>query len=107
MIRVIIFIYLISFLIFQVNITFPKSKFQRSTNVGERKHIVFSTEMRKKHGINPGDKLLVISYPLPNGACSNILVESSVLNRVLSEMTEQIGQIMEAHSKDKNNDITE
>lgn len=107
MIRVIIFIYLISLLIFQVNITFPKSESQRITNVGERKQIVFSNEMRKKHRINIGDKLLVISYPLPNGACTNMLVESNVLNRILSEMTEQIGQILEAHSKEKDNDITE
>lgn len=85
---------------------FPKPEFQGSTTVGERGQIVLPAEMRKKHSINPGDKLLVISYPLPNGACTIMLVESSVLNQVLSEMTEQIGQILEAHSKEENNDIT-
>lgn len=85
---------------------FPKPEFQGSTTVGERGQIVLPAEMRKKHEINPGDKLLVISYPLPNGACTIMLVESSVLNQVLSEMTEQIGQILEAHSKEENNDIT-
>jgi AbrB family looped-hinge helix DNA binding protein len=86
---------------------FPKPEFQGSTTVGERGQIVLPAEMRKKHGINPGDKLLVISYPLPNGEYTIMLVESSVLNQVLSDMTEQIGQILEAHGKEEKNDTKE
>ena len=87
-----------------VSILFPKPEFQGSTTVGERGQIVLPADMRKKHGIKPGDKLLVISNPLPNGAWSIMLVESSVLNQVLSDMTEQIGQILEAHGKEENNE---
>ncbi len=85
---------------------FPKPEFQGSTTVGERGQIVLPSEMRKKHGIKPGDKLLVISNPLPNGAWTIMLVESSVLNQVLSDMTEQIGQILEAHGKKENKDTS-
>ena len=86
---------------------FPKPEFQGSTTVGERGQIVLPAETRKKHGIKPGDKLLVISNPLPNGAWAIMLMESSVLNQVLSDMTEQIGQILEAHGKEENNDTIE
>lgn len=86
---------------------FPKPEFQGSTTVGERGQIVLPAEMRKNHGINPGDKLLVISYPLPNDAWSIMLIESSVLNQVLSDMTEQIGQILAAHGKEESDDTQE
>ena len=68
MIRMKILIY--GFLLFSllVSIMFPKPEFQGSTTVGERGQIVLPAELRKKHGIKPGDKLLVISNPLPNGA---------------------------------------
>ncbi|UCG70920.1 MAG: AbrB/MazE/SpoVT family DNA-binding domain-containing protein [Thermoplasmata archaeon] len=86
---------------------FPKPEFQGSTTVGERGQIVLPAEMRKKHDIKPGDKLLVISNPLPNGAWAIMLMESSVLNQFLSDMTEQIGQILEAHGKEENDDTSE
>jgi AbrB family looped-hinge helix DNA binding protein len=86
---------------------FPKPEFQGSTTVGERGQIVLPAEMRKKHGIKPGDKLLVISNPLPNGAWAIMLMESSVLNQILSDMTEQIGQILEAHGKEENDHSSE
>jgi AbrB family looped-hinge helix DNA binding protein len=107
MILVIIFIYLIYPFLPQVIVMFPKPEFQGSTTVGERGQIVLPAEMRKKYGIKAGDKLLVISNPLPNGAWTIMLVESSVLNQFLSEMTKQIGQILEAHGKKENNDIIE
>ena len=83
---------------------FPKPEFQGSTTVGERGQIVLPADMRKKHGIKPGDKLLVISNPLPNGAWAIMLMESSVLNQVLKDMTENIGKILEAHGKEENNE---
>ncbi len=83
---------------------FPKPEFQGSTTVGERGQIVLPADMRKKHGIKPGDKLLVISNPLPNGAWAIMLMESSVLNQVLKDMTENIGKILEAHDKEENNE---
>ena len=86
---------------------FQKPEFQGSTTVGERGQIVLPAGMRKKHGIKPGDKLLVISNPLPNGAWAIMLIESNVLNQVLSDMTEQIEQILEAHGKEDNGDTTE
>jgi len=86
---------------------FPKPEFQGSTTVGERGQIVLPAEMRKKHGIKPGDKLLVISNPLPNGAWAIMLMESSVLNQVLKDMTENIGKILKAHDKEEKSDSTE
>ncbi len=107
MIRMIIFIYLIYPFLPLVIVLFQKPEFQGSTTVGERGQIVLPAEMRKKHGIKPGDKLLVISNPLPNGAWAIMLIESSVLNQVLSDMTEHIGQILEAHDKEENSDTPE
>lgn len=83
---------------------FPKHEFQGSTTVGERGQIVLPAETRKKHGINAGDKLLVISHPLPTGAWAITLIESSVLNQLLTEMTEHIGQILDAHGKEESED---
>lgn len=107
MLLMIIFISLICPFLPLVIVMFPNPEFQGSTTVGERGQIVLPAEMRKKHGIKPGDKLLVISNPLPNGAWAIMLIESSVLNQVLSDMTEQIGQILEAHGKEEKNDIPE
>jgi AbrB family looped-hinge helix DNA binding protein len=92
------------FLLFRllVSILFPKPEFQGSTTVGERGQIVLPAEVRKKHGIKPGDKLLVISNPLPHGAWAIMLMEGSVLNQVLKEMTENIGKILEEHGKEEN-----
>jgi AbrB family looped-hinge helix DNA binding protein len=86
---------------------FPKPEFQGSTTVGERGQIVLPAEMRKKLGINPGDKLLVISNPMPDGAWSIILMESTVLNQLLSDMREQIGRILEAEGKEDSGDYEE
>ena len=91
----------------EVILMFQKPEFQGSTTVGERGQIVLPAEMRKKHGIKPGDKLLVISNPLPNGAWIIMLIESSVLNRVFADMTESIGKILEAHDKEENGDTRE
>jgi AbrB family looped-hinge helix DNA binding protein len=90
-----------------VSILFPKPEFQGSTTVGERGQIVLPAELRKKHGIKPGDKLLVISNPLPNGASVIMLMESSVLNQVFKDMTEHIGKILEAHDKEEKEDKIE
>ena len=86
---------------------FPKPEFQGSTTVGERGQIVLPAELRKKHGIKPGDKLLVISNPLPNGASVIMLMESSVLNQVFKDMTEHIGKILEASDREEKNDSSE
>lgn len=90
-----------------MSILFPKPEFQGSTTVGERGQIVLPAEMRKKHGIKPGDKLLVISNPLPNGAWAIMLMESSVLNRVFKDMSENIGRILEASDKEEKNESSE
>jgi AbrB family looped-hinge helix DNA binding protein len=86
---------------------FPTHEFQGSTTVGERGQIVLPAEMRKKHGIKPGDKLLVISHYLPNGSWSIMLIESSVLNQVLTDMTEHIGKILEAQDSEDSSDTAE
>jgi AbrB family looped-hinge helix DNA binding protein len=84
-----------------VNVMFQKPEFQGSTTVGERGQIVIPAEMRKKHEIKPGDKLLVISHTLPNGGWAIMLVESSVLNQLFTDMTEHIGEILEATNKEE------
>lgn len=91
----------------QVSILFPKPEFQGSTTVGERGQIVLPAEVRKKHGIKPGDKLLVISNPLPHGVWAIMLMEGSVLNQVLKEMTENIGRILEEQGKEEESDSSE
>ena len=101
----VIYVFLLFLLL--VSILFPKPEFQGSTTVGERGQIVLPAEMRKKHGIKPGDKLLVISNPLPNGAWAIMLMESSVLNQVFKDMTENIGKILEARDKEEKGDKTE
>lgn len=93
-------IYLFHLFLSVVIIMFPTHEFQGSTTVGERGQIVLPAEMRKKHGIKPGDKLLVISHYLPNGSWSIMLVESSVLNQVLTDMNEHIGKILEAQGSE-------
>ena len=98
----VIYVFLLFLLL--VSILFPKPEFQGSTTVGERGQIVLPAEMRKKHGIKPGDKLLVISNPLPNGAWAIMLMESSVLNQVFKDMTENIGKILEARDKEEKED---
>ncbi len=80
---------------------FQKPEFQGSTTVGERGQIVLPAEMRKKHGIKPGDKLLVISHSLPHGAWAIMLIESSVLNHLFTELTENMGKILEATNKEE------
>lgn len=87
-----------------VILMFQKPEFQGSTTVGERGQIVLPAEMRKSHGIKPGDKLLVISHPLPHGNWAIMLIESSVLDQVFTDMTESIGKIIEAQKKEDNND---
>lgn len=91
------------FLLFShlVSILFPKPEFQGSATVGERGQIVLPAEVRKKHGIKPGDKLLVISNPLPNGSAIIMLMESSVLNQMFQDMTDNIGRILEAHGMEE------
>lgn len=88
-----------------VIILFPKPEFQGSTTVGERGQVVLPAELRKKHGIKPGDKLLVISNTLPNGSSIIMLMEGSVLNQFLRDMTEHMEEIMKAQDQgqeDKN-----
>jgi hypothetical protein len=50
---------------------------------------------------------LVISNPLPHGAWAIMLMEGSVLNQVLKEMTENIGKILEEHDKEEKSDSSE
>jgi len=81
---------------------FPRPEFQGSTTVGERGQIVLPAEMRKKHGIKHGDKLLVISNPLPNGGWAIMLMESSMLNQFFQDLNEHFGEILRAqHNEEK------
>ena len=104
MIRMKSIIYRFLLFSFLVSVLFPKPEFQGSTTVGERGQIVLPAEVRKKHGIKPGDKLLVISNPLPHGVWAIMLMDGSVLNQALKEWTENIGQILEAHDKEQSDD---
>jgi AbrB family looped-hinge helix DNA binding protein len=83
---------------------FPKPEFQGSTTVGERGQVVLPAEVRKKHGIKPGDKLLVISNTLPNGSSIIMLMEGSVLNQIFKDMTEHMEEIIKAQDEDRKAD---
>lgn len=89
---------------FRVKVLFPKPEFQGSTTVGERGQIVLPAELRKKHGIKHGDKLLVISNPLPNGSSIIMLMESNVLNQFFQDLTEHFTEILKAKDMEEQGD---
>lgn len=80
---------------------FHKPEFYGSATVGERGQIVLPAELRKKVGIKAGDKILVLGKEGPEGTWSVILVESSVLKKMFSRMTEDLGRIFEGQEGDE------
>ncbi len=75
---------------------FPQMEFYGSTTVGERGQVVLPAEVRKKFGIEPGQKLLVLGPKDMDGIWAITLVESSVLSTVFSKMSKSFGQIMQS-----------
>ena len=77
---------------------FPKMEFYGSTTVGERGQVVLPAEVRKKFGIEAGQKLLVLGPKDKDNVWAVTLVESSVLSHVFGEISERFGQIMEGQN---------
>ncbi len=60
-------------------------EFFGSTGIGEKGQVVVPAELRKKYGIKPGDKFLVLAGKR-NGAWGIILVKSDLLSKAVNEM---------------------
>lgn len=70
-----------------MNPMFQAPEFHGSTTVGERGQAVLPAALRKKFGILPGDKLLVMAMEMPDGKTGGIiLVKAEVLDNLLSDM---------------------
>lgn len=60
-------------------------KYYGSTVIGEKGQVVVPTELRKKFGIEPGDKFLVLAGE-KMGAWGILLVKADVLSKVVEKM---------------------
>jgi len=72
---------------------FEKPEFYGNTLVGERGQIVLPASMRKKFGIKPGDKLLVLGME-QMGNWGVFLVKAEVLSLMLEKFGENIDQVL-------------
>ena len=77
--------------------------FYGTATVGERGQVVIPSEARKKFGINPGDKMLVIGHPTGNGV---VLCKIDAMREVFSTLLAELEKIeskVEVSSEDINN----
>jgi len=71
-----------------------KPEFYGSATVGERGQIVLPAELRKKFGINAGDKLLVLGHNHMDFWNVHI-VKAEVLGKMMELINRDIRQILE------------
>ena len=64
---------------------FEGMEYYGSTVIGEKGQVVVPAEIRKKFGIEPGEKFLVLAGE-KMGAWGIILVKADVLSRVMKKM---------------------
>lgn len=64
---------------------FEALEYHGDTVIGERGQVVVPAETRKKFGLKPGDKLLVLAGE-KMGAWGIILVNADVLSKVVGKM---------------------
>ncbi len=72
--------------------------FYGTATVGERGQVVIPSEARKKFGINPGDKVLVLSHP--SGMSGVILCKIDAMREVFSSMLAELERIESKESGD-------
>ena len=70
--------------------TFEMPEFYGSTTVGERGQIVLPANVRKKLGIKPKDKILVMGMPDMQGI---VLVKFEVIGEFLDQMDRSIKEM--------------
>jgi AbrB family looped-hinge helix DNA binding protein len=61
-----------------------------TATVGDRGQVVIPAEARKKLGINPGDKLLVMQHPAASGV---VLCKIDAMREVFSSYLEDLERI--------------
>lgn len=61
-----------------------------AATVGERGQVVIPAEARKKFGINPGDKVLVMSHPSGSGV---VLCKIDAMREIFSSFLEDLEKI--------------
>ena len=74
--------------------------FYGSVTVGERGQIVLPSKLRKKFGINAGDKILVLGRE-KYGKWGIILVKAEVLVKMLEEWEEKLKNIFMKSEKEE------
>lgn len=67
-----------------------EDNFYGAATVGELGQVVIPAEARKKFGINPGDKILVIGHPAGGGI---ILCKIDSMREFFSSMLEDLSRI--------------
>ena len=88
------YISIISYLPKRGDNMFKKPEFYGKTTVGERGQIVLPVELRKKFGINVGDKLLILGDKHMDFWNVNI-VKAEVLSKMMGMINQDIRQILE------------
>lgn len=71
------------------------------STVGERGQLVIPAEARKKLGINPGDKILVMDHPVAHGL---VLFKIDAMREFVSSYMERLTQFEEALMASDNGD---
>ena len=61
-----------------------------TATVGERGQVVIPSDARKKFGINPGDKMLVMGHPTGNGV---VLCKIDAMREVFSTLLTELEKI--------------
>jgi len=64
---------------------FEGMEYHGSTVIGEKGQLVVPADLRKKYGIEPGDKFLVLAGERM-GAWGILLVKADVLSKIVKEM---------------------
>lgn len=67
-----------------------EENFYGTATVGERGQIVIPADARKKMGINPGDKILVIGHPKNAGL---LLCKIDAMKELFSSLLEDLSRI--------------
>ncbi len=78
-------------------VTFDKM-FHGVATVGERGQIVIPAEVRKKYGMDKGDKLLIFAHPFKEGI---MIFPMGEMENFMREMVEGLTQIQEQLKSDK------
>ncbi|MEN6371412.1 MAG: AbrB/MazE/SpoVT family DNA-binding domain-containing protein [Armatimonadota bacterium] len=73
-----------------------------SVTVGERGQVVIPAEARKKMGINPGDKLLVMGHPYGNAL---VLAKIDSMREVLAAFQQSLQGMESMLELDGNNGV--